>query len=222
MHGKGIFYWRDSSQYVGDFKDGYPSGVGTMILPDLSKYDGEVCEGYFHGKGVYNIVSTPVFYSGSWKSGKRHGKLKESHLYILLHKAINLYTHVFDRNVINSTKFYNLGQYLETFLITANVLESIFVSVKILKLCLPLKKIFKIFRLLFIFSGKGWIEYEPNNWYDGEWCEDYKEGYGTRQYEKGTVFKGNWVKNKKNGVATQIWSNHDVRTSLTLNSAIDR
>ncbi|CAH2007284.1 unnamed protein product [Acanthoscelides obtectus] len=62
------------SEEIGQFKNGYPSGKGKMIMPDLNRYDGEVCQGYYHGFGVLNLSNSLTFYKGSWKSGKRHGK----------------------------------------------------------------------------------------------------------------------------------------------------
>lgn len=60
--------------WQGDFKDGYPTGKGMMILSDLSYYKGEFCKGLFHGEGVFCISNTPMIYSGSWKGGRKHGE----------------------------------------------------------------------------------------------------------------------------------------------------
>lgn len=62
--------------FKGEFRDGYPTGTGTMTLPDLSYYKGDFCKGIFHGEGVFCITSSPMMYSGQWKGGKKHGEQK--------------------------------------------------------------------------------------------------------------------------------------------------
>lgn len=44
-----------------------------MILSDLSYYEGEFCEGLFHGHGVFCVSSSSMVYSGGWKAGRKHG-----------------------------------------------------------------------------------------------------------------------------------------------------
>ncbi|XP_057670982.1 uncharacterized protein LOC130902735 isoform X3 [Diorhabda carinulata] len=73
MHGNGKFVWSDNTIYNGEFKDGFITGKGRITLPDLSIYEGEFCNGFFHGKGFLNVASTPVFYSGDWKSDRKDG-----------------------------------------------------------------------------------------------------------------------------------------------------
>ncbi|VEN39634.1 unnamed protein product, partial [Callosobruchus maculatus] len=74
MDGVGTFRWSAGTVYKGEFKNGYPTGKGKMILPDLNTYDGDLCQGYFHGSGVLYLSNCLKFYKGSWKSGKRQGK----------------------------------------------------------------------------------------------------------------------------------------------------
>lgn len=77
-------------KFKGEFRNGYPTGKGKMILSELSTYNGDVCMGYFHGEGVLNVASTPMIYKGHWRNGKRHGMNLSNNI----NHAPSLYQHV--------------------------------------------------------------------------------------------------------------------------------
>lgn len=75
------------------------------------------------------------------------------------------------------------------------------------------------FKYLFerIFAlGKGWLLYEPNNWYDGEWFEGKRQGFGIRHYVSGAVYEGMWWNNIQNGEGSMAWENSDVHIGSEL------
>lgn len=83
--------------------------------------------------------------------------------------------------------------------------------------------------------GKGIIYYDQNgeSYYDGNWCENTKAGFGIRRFVKllinvifmptffysilvffslfrfknGNMYEGNWENNKRNGKGTMYWYN---------------
>merc|ERR1712137_1437368 len=50
--------------------------------------------------------------------------------------------------------------------------------------------------------GKGVLYCDVEGSYDGEFREDFKEGFGTMQYSNGDVYVGNWKKNLYHGNGT--------------------
>lgn len=60
--------------FKGEFSNGRITGKGKMILPDLSYYEGDFCDGIFNGTGVFCMMDTAMIYSGDWKAGQKHGK----------------------------------------------------------------------------------------------------------------------------------------------------
>eukprot|EP00931_Biecheleriopsis_adriatica_P005170 TRINITY_DN10670_c0_g1_i4.p1 TRINITY_DN10670_c0_g1~~TRINITY_DN10670_c0_g1_i4.p1 ORF type:complete len:1418 (+),score=320.03 TRINITY_DN10670_c0_g1_i4:584-4255(+) len=86
MHGdKGTLYYSDGKiQYVGPWKDGKPHGEeGTEYYPNGGKYVGPFKDGEFignkgpiytsEGSNMYNF-NGDIFYVGSIKDGRQHGK----------------------------------------------------------------------------------------------------------------------------------------------------
>eukprot|EP00929_Paragymnodinium_shiwhaense_P015668 TRINITY_DN123763_c0_g1_i1.p1 TRINITY_DN123763_c0_g1~~TRINITY_DN123763_c0_g1_i1.p1 ORF type:complete len:717 (+),score=153.81 TRINITY_DN123763_c0_g1_i1:148-2298(+) len=59
--------------YKGQWKMKKPNGLGELIWPDLSIYEGGVVDGKAHGAGKY-VSSEGSTYVGEWMKGKAHGK----------------------------------------------------------------------------------------------------------------------------------------------------
>lgn len=57
--------------FQGDFSNGEMTGDGCLEWPDQSWYEGEMLQGYRHGRGLY--IQRPNFYCGEWACGQRHG-----------------------------------------------------------------------------------------------------------------------------------------------------
>ncbi|KAK4879208.1 hypothetical protein RN001_007354 [Aquatica leii] len=58
--------------------------------------------------------------------------------------------------------------------------------------------------------GKGWMLYQPEDWYDGDWYEDQRHGKGTRNYHTGEKYQGDWCNGLQHGNGTFVWTNNDV------------
>ena len=79
MQGKGSYYYYDAlnneketSKYIGDFKENLRHGLGVYTLPDGSIYDGEWRENNPNGWGLFRWPDGSE-YQGPWKDGKRNG-----------------------------------------------------------------------------------------------------------------------------------------------------
>ncbi len=57
--------------YTGTWKDGKPSGQGTMVFSDGRKYVGEFKNDLPDGQGTLYNDKGEEFYTGKWKEGKR-------------------------------------------------------------------------------------------------------------------------------------------------------
>nr|XP_014345348.1 PREDICTED: radial spoke head 10 homolog B isoform X2 [Latimeria chalumnae] len=55
--------------------------------------------------------------------------------------------------------------------------------------------------------GKGTVYYDENetSWYEGDWVNNIKEGWGIRRYKSGNVYEGQWKDNLRNGEGTMRW-----------------
>lgn len=76
-HGFGkIFFFDDSDEYIGHFKDGLPHGQGVDINDDGDRYEGELQNGRREGWGTYWYEPDDPYlkYIGEWKNNKQNGK----------------------------------------------------------------------------------------------------------------------------------------------------
>ena len=64
----------NDAKYVGELKDGKPSGQGTLTNPSSGgKYVGEWKDGARTGQGTFTLPDGGT-YVGGWKDGKYHGQ----------------------------------------------------------------------------------------------------------------------------------------------------
>ena len=90
----GIIEWTDGSQFISDFKDGKPQGIGKIILANGDEVIGKWVDDHFYSEGVRNYPDGSYLgefkdnmrhrqgtfswfdggkYIGGWKDDKRHG-----------------------------------------------------------------------------------------------------------------------------------------------------
>lgn len=68
QNGYGTYRFKDSSRYVGTFKDFFPHGKGTVYYSNGERYEGEMANGAFNGQGtLYRRNGSQV--SGLWENG---------------------------------------------------------------------------------------------------------------------------------------------------------
>ncbi|XP_078413788.1 radial spoke head 10 homolog B [Cetorhinus maximus] len=55
--------------------------------------------------------------------------------------------------------------------------------------------------------GKGTIYYnqEASSWYQGDWVNNVREGWGIRRYKSGNVYEGEWKNFQRHGEGTMSW-----------------
>lgn len=77
-HGKGKSTGQD--EYEGQFKNGYPDGIGTYTSSEKSKYTGSFKKGLMDGQGELNYVSASgrdTTLKGFWKKNKYVGEYEK-------------------------------------------------------------------------------------------------------------------------------------------------
>lgn len=68
----GYLFTKSGNEYLGEFKNGIPNGMGLMITNAGNFYLGEFKNGTFDGEGDLYKSDGQVFYTGSWRKGKRN------------------------------------------------------------------------------------------------------------------------------------------------------
>lgn len=43
------------------------------------------------------------------------------------------------------------------------------------------------------------------SYYDGDWVDNVRQGFGTRRYPSGNVYEGMWYRNRRHGLGTMQW-----------------
>lgn len=74
-HGDGELTWENGDRYVGKFRDGYIDGRGTIYFRDGTEYSGQWKCNRFHGDGTRRFKNGNV-YNGNYVDGKRQGQGK--------------------------------------------------------------------------------------------------------------------------------------------------
>ena len=78
-NGRGVFIWPCGTRLECEFKDGYPTGIGTKTYDDGSVYVGEFgSDSRPEGQGVWNFPDGSR-YEGEFYQGNRSGKGKMTH-----------------------------------------------------------------------------------------------------------------------------------------------
>jgi hypothetical protein len=73
-NGKGTYVYKDGdAKYVGNFKDGEPSGFGIVYYANGERYEGEWADGSFNGKGTL-YMKDGYEADGYWEEGEYIGK----------------------------------------------------------------------------------------------------------------------------------------------------
>ncbi|XP_026745549.1 MORN repeat-containing protein 4 homolog [Trichoplusia ni] len=71
-HGMGHLVLPDGTRYDGALIGGLCSGLGVMAFPDGAKYEGEFMQGWFHGHGVFWRADGMKF-EGEFRGGRVWG-----------------------------------------------------------------------------------------------------------------------------------------------------
>ena len=50
---------------------------------------------------------------------------------------------------------------------------------------------------------------EGKSYYDGDWVNNVRHGWGTRQYPTGNLYQGMWFNNVRHGEGTMKWMDRD-------------
>ncbi|KAK3860896.1 hypothetical protein Pcinc_033076 [Petrolisthes cinctipes] len=71
-HGMGHMLMPDGTRYDGGFESGLFNGLGVIAFPDGARYEGEFMQGWFHGHGIFWRNDTMRF-EGEFRGGRIWG-----------------------------------------------------------------------------------------------------------------------------------------------------
>ena len=46
---------------------------------------------------------------------------------------------------------------------------------------------------------------DGESYYDGNWVDNIRQGFGTQRYPSGNIYEGMWYKNRRHGLGTMHW-----------------
>ena len=76
-NGNGLYFFDNGSNYTGEFENGKPHGLGTLVTENMDKYYGNFRYGKYDGVGNLEFHSTnnkKLTYIGEFTEGKRNGR----------------------------------------------------------------------------------------------------------------------------------------------------
>uniref|UniRef100_H3D5R8 Uncharacterized protein n=1 Tax=Tetraodon nigroviridis TaxID=99883 RepID=H3D5R8_TETNG len=164
----------------------------------LGRYEGETCEGRFHGEGLAYFEGGHM-YKGWFSKGlmdgcgvftHADGFKYEGEFVCNLPMGQGSYTWpngcTYDGEVYNCLR-HGMGTY------------------KSLKNSVEYTGEWSLGKR----HGKGAIYYnqEKTSWYKGDWVRNRKEGWGVRCYPSGNIYSGEWRNNLRHGEGTMRWTN---------------
>ena len=62
---------------------------------------------------------------------------------------------------------------------------------------------------VYILQGRMEYDTEGKSFYDGDWVNNVRHGWGTRQYPTGNLYQGMWFNNVRHGEGTMKWIDRD-------------
>ncbi|CAF1065417.1 unnamed protein product [Adineta ricciae] len=209
MHGQGRYEWADGVVYTGSIVNNQIEGLGTYQWPDGSEYHGDVLRGRRHGTGIFRHGQSPLTYEGKWYMGNMHGKGTLQ----FDRSGASYYTGDFIMNIPSGK---GRRQYA-----SGNFYEGMWVSGK--------RHGYGVFSWNNgsgeyigqwengIQQGHGvhiWYlirdeesHYALRNYYEGNFVNGRRNGFGTFYYSSGTKYIGEWKEDQKHGKGKVILRN---------------
>eukprot|EP00761_Pharyngomonas_kirbyi_P010862 gb/GECH01010885.1/.p1 GENE.gb/GECH01010885.1/~~gb/GECH01010885.1/.p1 ORF type:complete len:609 (+),score=128.08 gb/GECH01010885.1/:1-1827(+) len=217
-HSKGTIKFMDGKEYEGEITWGFPHGRGKLDIPGILSYEGDFKEGLITGQGVYRWVHDnseyegAVFngmrhgkgkfrgnnceYEGDWEYGQRHGKGKLEFSDGSVYMGDFYHGQITGKGVMQ----YSSGERYEGYWKEGK----------------PNGEGRMQYANADIYYGK-WKNGHPHgkgsylynsapgsskpslNFYDGEFQEGMRQGYGIFYYSDGSMYEGRWTENMKDG-----------------------
>ncbi|CAF3379397.1 unnamed protein product [Rotaria socialis] len=209
MNGQGRYEWADGVVYSGTIVNNQIDGVGTYQWPDGSVYQGDVYRGRRHGTGIFRHGKSLLTYEGEWRMGHIHGKGTLQ----FGREGQNYYTGDFIMNIPFGK---GRRQYA-----SGNLYEGMWVNGK--------RHGYGVFSWSNgngeylgqwengVQNGHGvhiWYiiraeesQYALRNYYEGNFLDGRRNGYGTFYYSSGTKYIGEWKADQKHGKGKVILRN---------------
>ncbi len=192
-HRQEVYYFENGTYYIGEWKEGYQNGLGTLYYDDDSIcYEGKWAGGKRNGLGSFYVNN--LLYEGKWKDDKRNGL---GTLYLKDGTVIYKGEWKDDKYNGKGTYYYDEGYYYEgEWKDNKRHGEGILYypngSVKYTGEWKDNHQ-----------NGQGTYYYEDGSvWYEGEVKENQTNGRGIYHFKDGFYLEGEFKKQKVNGKGT--------------------
>ncbi|XP_076615381.1 radial spoke head 10 homolog B [Chaetodon auriga] len=172
------------------------SELPTLVSLTVHRYEGELCEGQFHGEGVACFEGGHT-YKGLFSKGLMNGRgvfiqadgLKYEGEFVC-NKPRGQGTYTWPDGSSYEGEVYNgIRHGTGTYKCAKNGVS---------------------YRGQWDWGkrhGKGAVYYnqEKTSWYKGDWMKNNREGWGVRRYPSGNIYSGEWKNNLRHGAGTMRW-----------------
>jgi hypothetical protein len=224
LHGNGTLAWNDGIKYRGEFQENIINGEGQFTYPDGSYYQGGVRDGLRHGKGCFVNSSTGATYEGDWVAGERSGMGK------LIYQPENSFTQTlaeyYEGEFKHSARHghgtmnYRSGNYY-----IGEWRSNEKNGHGIMYWTLNGNEKYEGDWLNGLQHGNGVhiffnIKQGTCNYYEGEFHEGLRSGYGTFYYADGSKYEGEWRDNVKHGIGEYSFANGTIQRGVFENDKI--
>ncbi len=197
--GKGVYKYQNGATYSGDFQQGKPHGIGTLIFANGNKYVGQWSQSFRQGEGKMIFASGEEYegqfvasrfdgygtyrfsngnaYEGYWKNSKPNGQgtLKK-------------------KQEADVSGMWQDGKLVEN---AGDAPER--VVYEELPDC----------NLTDCENGLGRYTYQNGSMYEGEFLNGMPHGQGVCYYVNGDKYTGDWVRHQPNGKGAMVYANGD-------------
>jgi hypothetical protein len=222
-NGKGSIEFESGDKYEGDFKNGYAEGEGKYTEKNGTIYTGGLKKGKWDGYGKVVYVNGDIF-TGYYQDDKKEGKGK------IIYATGNILEGIYSKDkmttgrftILNGNyydgewengKFNGTGKFYTK--ATNTIIEGIFKdNVLIKETTVTTEKIKAVEGCISgdCINGKGSINYENGDKYEGDFINRLPNGQGKYTNNDGAIYIGSIIGRAFNGHGTMVYPNGDIYT----------
>lgn len=192
--GFGTILYLDRSKYTGFLKNGKKSGQGRLIKPNGEFYEGQFEDDIIEGLGKLTKANG-LIYEGSFKYGKEHGEGK------LEYEGEVLYKGEFFQGAKHGKGILKIGggSYCGEFIDNCMEGEGVYIWDDGKRYEGGWKKN--------MIHGEGKYSWPDGREYNGCYSFGNRDGYGIFKWPDGRVYSGEWYKGNMHGIGTYTCTN---------------
>ena len=222
IHGVGTFFFKTGTRYEGQWQNGEKHGIGKYFFTNGNRYEGNYVRGKKNGYGIL-YYSAGDRYEGEWKNdmfcgeGKYYWKSGDRYEGHYVDDARNGYGTMYYSNGAryegewcdgkkhgNGKYYFSNGTVWDGYWIKGNDAMDVTKTDKS-----GIKSYGKVIDNKFLpMSNKKREDYD-NGYYDGEFSQGKRHGYGKYFWNDGNRYEGEWKDGSRTGYGNHLYKNLD-------------